>query len=34
MDKKDEGRYLVAIYNNKLANDEQYNSLLHPEILV
>jgi len=25
---------IVAIYNNKLANDEQYNSLLHPEILV
>ncbi len=25
---------IVAIYNNKLAYDEQYNGLLHPEILV
>lgn len=24
---------IVAIYNNKLAQDEQYNGLLHPEIL-
>ena len=25
---------IVAIYNNKLAEDEEYNGLLHPEILV
>ena len=24
---------IVAIYNDKLATDEQYNGLLHPEIL-
>jgi len=24
---------IVAIYNSKLAQDEQYNGLLHPEIL-
>jgi len=32
--KKMKDDIIVAIYNNKLANDEQYNSLLHPEILV
>ena len=32
--KKMKDDIIVAIYNNKLANDEQYNGLLHPEILV
>jgi stage II sporulation protein GA (sporulation sigma-E factor processing peptidase) len=32
--KKIKDDIIVAIYNNKLSNDEQYNGLLHPEILV
>lgn len=31
--KKLEDEIIVGIYNNKLSQDEQYNGLLHPEIL-
>ena len=31
--KEIKGGHNSAIYNNKLAQDEQYNGLLHPEIL-
>lgn len=31
--KKIKDDIIVAIYNNKLADDEEYNGLLHPEIL-